>query len=343
MKSIVGIGLVALDVVMERNSDVEPTLYAGGSCGNVLSILSYLGMESFPIARLANNKATDKLLDDIASWGVKTDLILRGEDGSTPVIIQRLTTAKDGTPTHKFEFRNPETGKFLPAFKPVLAKSIEVIISKRPKCDFFYIDRLSRSSIELAKKYKEAGAKILFEPSSLKSDKISLFKELMQFIDIIKFSNDRIPDYKDVYASSIIPIEIETLGSNGLNYRYNIGGSSREWAHIPPFKLNDILDSAGAGDWTTAGIIKCIVDTDANLLTLNKDSIEDIILHGQALGAISCFYVGARGLMYNISAGSLDELVQILLQDNIISPLKVRAKVSSEGTCTKNLISSLLV
>ena len=105
MKSIIGIGLVALDVVVEKNSDIEPVLYAGGSCGNVLSILSYLGMVAFPIARLANNKATDKVISDIESWGVRTDLILRGDDGSTPVIIQRLTVNKEGKPVHRFEFR----------------------------------------------------------------------------------------------------------------------------------------------------------------------------------------------------------------------------------------------
>ena len=40
---VVGTGLVALDVVI--NSDVHrpPRLWAGGTCGNVLTILSYLG------------------------------------------------------------------------------------------------------------------------------------------------------------------------------------------------------------------------------------------------------------------------------------------------------------
>ena len=45
---VVGTGLVALDIVI--NSDVHrpPQLWAGGTCGNVLTILSYLGWHAYP-------------------------------------------------------------------------------------------------------------------------------------------------------------------------------------------------------------------------------------------------------------------------------------------------------
>ncbi len=342
MKSIIGIGLVALDVVVEKNSDIEPVLYAGGSCGNVLSILSYLGMVAFPIARLANNKATDKVISDIESWGVRTDLILRGDDGSTPVIIQRLTVNKEGKPVHRFEFRNPETGKYLPSFKPVLAKSIAELIQKKSQCDFFYIDRLSRSSIELAKLYKEAGAIVFFEPSSLKPDKIHLFNELIEFIDIIKFSVDRIPDYKVVYASGIIPLEIETLGGNGVNYRFNIEKQVK-WNHISSYHVENIIDTAGAGDWTSAGIIKFLTNLNVDSISaLSKSSIESMILYGQALGAISCFYKGARGMMYNVDNIILEEMVENLIEENFITGIKQSNKVDDSDMTYVNSISSLI-
>src|SRR6185312_671542 len=114
---VVGAGLIALDVILNGNPETPPVYYAGGSCGNVLTILSYLNFDSYPIARLADNKAAQKLISDIQYWGVNTDLISLEATGSTPIIIQRMKYKSDGTVTHKFEFRNPETGDYLPSYK----------------------------------------------------------------------------------------------------------------------------------------------------------------------------------------------------------------------------------
>lgn len=324
-KSIIGIGLVALDVVLEKNSEIRPILYAGGSCGNVLSILSYLGFNTYPIARLANNKATEELISDIQAWGVKTDLIFKGDDGSTPIIIERISKAKDGTPIHRFEFRNPETGKYLPSFKPVLVKSIEELFSKKSYCDFFYLDRISRSSIELAKLYKKNGAVIIFEPSSLKIDKISVLDEIVDFVDVIKFSNERIPYYKSVFKSGRIPVEIETLGKEGINFRVNLENSNSEWIHVPSFKISQIIDTAGAGDWCTAGIIKSLIEH--NITSINQiDStiFKEVLIYGQALGALSCLFKGPRGLMYHITPDVLSFFVNELTLDNFNTDVPAR-------------------
>jgi fructokinase len=40
-----GTGLVALDLVVSNDNSVPPRYYAGGTCGNVLTILSFLGWE----------------------------------------------------------------------------------------------------------------------------------------------------------------------------------------------------------------------------------------------------------------------------------------------------------
>ena len=52
-----GTGLVVLDVVMNGNPHSRSKVWAGGSCGNVLTILSYLGWNAFPITRLGNDDA----------------------------------------------------------------------------------------------------------------------------------------------------------------------------------------------------------------------------------------------------------------------------------------------
>ena len=50
--AVTGMGLVALDMVITEPSDREPRFFAGGTCGNVLTILSYLGWAATPVARL---------------------------------------------------------------------------------------------------------------------------------------------------------------------------------------------------------------------------------------------------------------------------------------------------
>lgn len=318
MKSIVGIGLLALDVVLEKDSKIKPLLYAGGSCGNLMCILSYLGFSTYPIARLAENKATEELLSDFNMWGVKTDLISKSNDGSTPIIIQRLSKSKEGLPIHRFEFRNPEDGKYLPSFKPVLANTVDVFFDKKSICDFFFLDRISRSSIELAKLYKDNGAIVIFEPSSLKIENKKLLDELVEFVDILKFSNDRIPLFKTVFQDGIFPIEIETLGKSGINYRINNNiDIKNNWKHIPSFELGNVIDTAGAGDWTTAGLIKGLIDNNVKSISeINVINIDKIFKYAQSLGALSCLFKGARGMMYQIDEHFLHQLSKEVIENN---------------------------
>ena len=50
--TVYGTGLVALDIVIGSDANESAYHWAGGTCGNVLTILSYLNWTSFPIARL---------------------------------------------------------------------------------------------------------------------------------------------------------------------------------------------------------------------------------------------------------------------------------------------------
>ena len=338
--SIVGSGLVALDIVLNGNPKTPPKFFAGGSCGNVLTILSYLGLETHPIARLAMNKATEKLVTDIKRWGVKTDLLIKKNDGSTPIIIQRIKYGVDGNPTHKFEFKNPETGSYLPSYKPVRADSVESIVRKKETCDFYYFDRLSRSTIDFARSYKSKGAIVIFEPSSLKKDNLRLFKECIDIIDVIKFSNERIPSYKRDFPNSGIPLEIETLGKDGINYRFK----QNSWHHLPSYKLSFIKDSAGAGDWCTAGIIKGLSKkTNRSIKSITPKELESILALGQALGTLSCLYSGARGMMYNLEAKTSIRQGRLLVDKQVMKSEEILKYSKASQTRSRRIsISSLL-
>ncbi len=302
----VGTGLVALDIILNDNKKTEPIITAGGSCGNVLTILSFLGWESYPIARLDTTEATQLILEDLEENNVNVSLVSQKENGSAPIIIHRILTDKYGNPKHRFEFRSPKTGKWFPNFKPVLSKMVTELQPNIPKADFFYFDRLSRSSIQLAEINKENGAAIFFEPSSISNEK--MFAEALSIADIIKVSDERFPDYKDRFPSSNANLEIITKGSQGLEFRCK----GNEWIHLEPIKLEGLVDSAGAGDWSSAGIMKKLCIIGMEIQNLNNEEILGILNYGQKLGALNCLYVGARGLMEYVNKQELDELVEML-------------------------------
>jgi sugar/nucleoside kinase (ribokinase family) len=314
-----GTGLVALDVILNGTPATPAKLCVGGSCGNILSILSFLGWTSKPIARLSKGNATKNVLKDLTNFDVKTELISRENDGSTQIIIHRILKDKNGNAKHRFEFKVPGTKEWLPSYKPLLGTAVENITKKQANAQVFYFDRVSRSSIDLAKFYKEKGALIIFEPSSYKEEK--QFSECLVLADIIKFSSDRISNYSEFHSSPIAPLEIETLGKEGLRYRLK-SNKNKAWKKITPFELPNIIDTAGAGDWCTAGIINELGYNGAKSF---KDAtladIESALNMGQALGAINCIYDGARGIMYNMTYAELNNLVSNLFSKKKFSEI----------------------
>ena len=236
MKSIcVGSGLIALDIILNGNPNTPPKYQAGGSCGNVLTILSFLGWESYPMARLARDSNSTLLINDLRKWNVKTRLLTKTSDGSTPTIIHRIIRNKKGQPIHRFEFKEPETGNWFPRYKPILNSKIDIVKSKQPIANVFYFDRINRGTIELAKYNKEKGALIFFEPSSIGN--IKLFKECLETSDIIKFSSERIKNYSEIFPVQQSILEIQTCGQEGLKYRFSIHKNLRKWKKLESFKI----------------------------------------------------------------------------------------------------------
>lgn len=309
----IGAGLIALDIVMNGSPTSPIKLFAGGSCGNVLTILAYLGWNTYPVARLKKNKATQELLYDFKNWSVNTNLISQTNSGSTPLIIHRITKNNQGNPIHKFEFKNPKTGGWLPSYKPVLLKDVNSILEKQLIPNVFYFDRQTPSSLELAKKFKSQGSIIFFEPSSITNS--ILFQKCLNIADIVKFSHDRIKNYSELYKQQQVSLEIETMGIEGSRYRFGHDLKNRKWTHLAPFKIGFVVDAAGAGDWCSAGIISKIgIKGKEGFNTIRENDIIDAINYGQALGALNCYFDGARGSMYNLSKIDLNSIVVSLMK-----------------------------
>ncbi len=286
----IGAGLVSLDILLRNNDNRPISYYVGGTCGNVMMILSYLGWDSYPIARLDGTKYTERLLEDIKSNRVKTDFISTN-DGSTPVIIQRNIVNKEGTPTHKFEIKN-NNGRFFLNFRSITKKQADDIISKISFVpDIFFFDRISPAIIQLAKYFKTIGSIIYFEPSGKTNEKD--FFTCIEISDIIKFADQRISQIEFVnnYNNKLF---IQTQGGDGLIYKFK----DYDWRKIPSWKNESIIDSSGAGDWTSSIFINRIFSNKINSLTdLSLDFIDTSLCEAQKYASNSCSFEGARGMM----------------------------------------------
>jgi sugar/nucleoside kinase (ribokinase family) len=321
-----GMGLLALDVVMTSRAQRYPRWFAGGTCGNVLAALSYLGWRTAPISRLGPDAAADRIIEDLQRWNVSTGLISRPADGSTPVIIHRIGTTKNGEPYHSFSWRCPACGSHLPGYKPVLASVAHQLAEQCDRTDVFFFDRVSRGVLLLAEHYKSRGAIVMFEPCGVSDP--NLFRQAWRLSHIVKYSHERLRDITDValeHKEQVgVLLEIETLGINGLRYRSRLPrAETNGWQKMAAFPVAALRDSAGAGDWCSAGIL-CRIGRRglASMKQVSAPTIRDSLRYGQALAAWNCGFEGARGGMYEVSKEAFRKDVQRILNgsDRPVSP-----------------------
>ena len=309
----VGSGLVTLDIVVDRESPDECIVRSGGSCGNVMTILSYLGWKSYPVCRLGQDYAAKIVLADLARFGVDTRLIRQDILASTPLIIEGIHSTKNGNRTHFYRLRCPHCGNYLLKYKAISQEMTEQALREVSRPKVFYFDRITRGILDLAESFRKQGALIVFEPSGVRDE--NLFIEATNLSHILKYSQERLSDASGLLGDTVIPLEVQTLGREGLRYRrrrrYKMNDS---WRYIPAFEVNPVADEAGAGDWCTSGIIHSLGRYGASSFWRTRSvGIERALQLGQALAAISCQFTSARGVMYSVSLSELDVLVQRLI------------------------------
>ena len=282
-----------------------------------MAILSFLGWDSFPIARLKDDLFAELLVADLKRWKVKTKFLERSESGSTPIIVQRIKKNKQGIPHHTFGWNCPNCGSRLPGYKAVLSETAETVADKLPESNVFFFDRVSRGAVELAKSCREAGAVVCFEPTSVKDDK--LFAECLGVSDIVKYSNDYSARLPNIPVSSNVILEIETMGNAGLRFRHCKGGKRSNWERSEGFEFEDFIDTAGAGDWLTAGLLHLLAKSGrSGLRRCGTDRIRKALEVGQGLSGLNCQFEGARGMMYALKLSEVEIALSELIDELMI-------------------------
>lgn len=301
-----GAGFVAMDVV-----DVEGDAFVavGGSCGNVMAILAWLGWTTKPVARLGADATGGFIREELRGLGVDVSYLTEEKRVRSPIVLQRFVMARDGTRTHRFSLTCPECGRWLPRHRPITLAQARPLICGDEVPDVFYFDRVSPASLQLAETARNRDALVVFEPLSVEDE--SKFQRAVDTCHVLKYSHERLGYLPDLSFAVSPALIVETCGKTGLRYRW---GS--RWSQLDAFTLEDIVDAAGSGDWCTAMLIHHLGRAGAEFFVNSpKEAVEAALRDGQAAAAINCGFRGARGAMQVLALSELNERLLALDQN----------------------------
>ena len=317
VRTCVGAGLLTLDLVFNQESPGLYQVRSGGSCGNVLTILAYLGWESKPVARIGRDEGGDIVLKDLGGFGVDTTFVVQEESSNTPAILQAIRKSPNGSRTHSYSLHCPQCGSYLLRYRAISGAMAGTVVEQMPDAAVFYFDRVSRGTLNLANHYRQHGSFIVFEPSSVTDEK--LFREAAGVAHLLKYSVERLPDVAYLVAETDIPVEVQTLGPEGLRYRWYKGdGDGRLWSFMPAYPVIDMIDEAGAGDWCTAGLINGLGQNGAtSFWKADSPELERVLRLGQAMAAVNCNFPSARGAMYALKPSEMNSMATELMEGKL--------------------------
>lgn len=309
--SVVSMGLVALDVVIGPESKHVPQLWAGGTCGNVTAILSYLGWNAFPLARLGKDFAARFVSEDLKKWKVHLDYVFQDAAVQTPVVIERIKSDRNGHPQHRFSFTCPSCGAWLPSYRSMKLNSMKRPLEQLGAAVFFF-DRVSPASVRAAEHFASKGSIVFFEPSGIGDPR--LFQKAIGVAHVVKYSHQRVREMAELPSRPNPLLEMETLGDEGLRYKTRNGNRMSGWKSLPSLPAPSIKDTAGAGDWCSAGIISMLGAKGVRgFENVSAAQLEVGLRYGQALAAWACGFEGPRGGMYETSRMALQKTIHKIL------------------------------
>ena len=331
---VIGSGLVALDLVVGPDPDSPVRAWAGGTCGNVLSILAYFGWNSLPIARMRHDVAFDRVRTDMKRWGVHSDWLNCAPTRHTPMVVQEIRRGRDGRPEHRFSWSCPHCSERLPPFKAITIDAADRVRPAVVGASVFFMDRLSRGTLELATEASARGALVVFEPSSKSPE--NLMVEAVALAHVVKYADQRLAKIPETLGmNSEVLLEVQTLGERGLQYRHRLGRGDSGWMHLKAIPAPRLADSCGAGDWCMAGLIaKAAAGGQEGFRRTGARGVRSALRYGQALAAWNCGFEGARGGMYAVSQREFREQIAGLLNGRFDSIAKTSVGGISTQTVT---------
>lgn len=315
--AVLSLGYIALDVVMHEHRVLHR---AGGTASNVAANLAYLGWNSSIAGLIGTDPAGCKLALDLKDSGVNISALEMCGSVDTPVVVHEVNAR-----VHRYHFTCPSCGRRFSRHRPVpLPSAYELMCGGVP--DVLFFDRASSAALWAADYVRANGGLVFFEPSTLGA--FDRFTRAVELAHVVKFSSERVTGFADHMRPSPHQLQIETFGSRGAGWRV---GSGR-WRRIQALEAPTVVDAGGAGDWMTAAFLDAL----AVRLPVTVDSIDALepLQQGQAWGALSCGFVGARGLSKAMPVSQARRMVDELRESKYPQGVPTRDDDARTGQVT---------
>ena len=276
--SIVTCGYAVADVSLD-----DAVVSAGGTALNVADALSAFGWQSSLVGYLGDDPAGNLIKTSLASANVNVSHLELDARWTTPVVLQKSI---HGHPS--WSFSCPHCGAQFAKHRPAPASEAKNVLAAVAPPTVFFFDRATLFALALAEAWRQAGTLIFFEPSGL--GRPQLFDRAVGLSHFVKFSSERAAAF-EANLELAESVQIRTKGAAGLDFK--VGG---RWHYQAALAAPIATDSAGAGDWTTAGFLNSLLrgQTSEAMMERTEATLTRPLADGQRFGALACAWTGAR-------------------------------------------------
>ena len=297
-KTIIGSGIYNLDTIAVRDYPEWPRLRpfndnvvleeVGGTCGNVMSILAWMGWDAKPLACLDDSPEGLKITEDLKRYGCDCRYVTNTPGGGTTLL--RCTHKKTADGEHVMSVRAGSPGgsrfpkrHFLRARDeaPAFLESID-----EAPAVFFFDDPAAGNRL-IAKGLRERGSLVYFEPSKVVTN---TDLEAVAISDVIKFSDENVPDvsFVDAYKDKVF---IQSMGAKGARFKFK----GEPWVMIEDATNESVVDTEGAGDWLSSEYINAIIGVGKDF---TYEDVRNALLTAMGWAGVSVRYMGSKGLIH---------------------------------------------
>ena len=303
-KRILGTGNFALDIIYQReypegfdttkkrNPFVDKKLIeeVGNTCGNVMCMLPYLGVETYPIGHFDESEQGLKISADLKRYGANTRFVKNSKEGGTTLMtcIHKL----DANGQHTMSHRATAPNSRFPKRKQLRKDEVQGFVDALDFTpDAYFFDVSDAGPRELAKVLKEQGVLVYYEPEGNKE--MNKFLKCVEVSNVVKFSNTKILDTSFV-ANYPDKLFIRTMGEEGMEF--NLRGQG--WQKIVPVPNNNVVDWEGAGDWTSSVFLAELCKLNKlNIAQLTEQDVRKVLETAAATASRSVSYMGSKGMI----------------------------------------------
>ena len=304
-KTVIGSGIYCLDKIVVRDYPAWPQARpftdrtvleeVGGTCGNVMCILSWLGWKAMPQACLDDSPEGLKMTSDLARYGCDCRYVSNTPEGGTTLLWCTHKRNPDGSRTITFRAGSPGGSRFPKRHFLRVRDEAPAFLESLDECPgVYFFDDPAAGHRLIARSLRERGTLVYFEPSGI-GTKADL--EAVAVSDIVKFSGKQVPDvsFTERFPDKLF---IQTLDKDGLRFRLRVGA----WVHVPPVPCREVVDWEGAGDWTTSAFLTKLAAKETPFAELTERDVETALTAAQTVASQSIRFLSSKGLIHEADA-----------------------------------------